>query len=84
MKNLILDYIKVIKKEDIYNFGIKNNIKLNDEELNNLFLLLQRKNILDYTNDEYYDLICKNVSSKNANKIYKLFLKYKKRYENYL
>lgn len=84
MKKLILDYIKLISKEDIKKFANKNNITLSNKEINNIFILLQNKNILDYSDDAYLELINNNIESHNTKKVYKLLMEYKKRYQNYL
>lgn len=84
MKKLILEYIKLINKEDINKFAIKNNINLSSNEINNIFKLLQDKNILDYSDDAYLELINNNIESNNTKKIYKLLMEYKKKYQNYL
>ena len=84
MKKLILEYIKLINKEDINKFAIKNNINLSSNEINNIFNLLQDKNILDYSDDAYLELINNNIESNNTKKVYKLLMEYKKKYQNYL
>ena len=84
MKKLILEYIKLINKEDINKFAIKNNITLSSNEINNIFKLLQDKNILDYSDDAYLELINNNIESNNTKKVYKLLMEYKKKYQNYL
>ena len=84
MKKLILDYIKLINKEDINKFANKNNINLSSKEINNVFKLLQDKNILDYSDDAYLELINNNIESNNTKKVYKLLMEYKKKYQNYL
>lgn len=84
MKKLILEYIKLINKEDINKFANKNNINLSSKEINNIFNLLQDKNILDYNDDAYLELINNNIESNNTKKVYKLLMEYKKKYQNYL
>lgn len=84
MKNLILDYMKKIKKDDIYNFGIKNNIKLSTHEVENLYYLIKNKNILDYNDDKVFDTLKNALEEKNFKKGYNLYLKFKKRYKSYL
>lgn len=84
MKKLILEYIKLINKEDINKFANKNNINLSSKEINNIFNLLQDKNILDYSDDAYLELINNNMESNNTKKVYKLLMEYKKKYQNYL
>jgi hypothetical protein len=36
-KLIILNYINKLKKEDIYNFSLKENIELNDNELDIIY-----------------------------------------------
>ena len=84
MKKLILEYIKLINKEDINKFANKNNINLSSKEINNIFNLLQDKNILDFSDDAYLELINNNIESNNTKKVYKLLMEYKKKYQNYL
>ena len=84
MKKLILEYIKLINKEDINKFANRNNINLSSKEINNIFNLLQDKNILDYSDDAYLELINNNIESNNTKKVYKLLMEYKKKYQNYL
>lgn len=84
MKNLILDYIKCIKQEDIKLFALKHNIMLNQDEIENIYFIIKKPNILDLSDEEIKELIQNNVSNKNCNKIYDLYLGYKKRYKSYL
>ena len=74
MKKLILEYIKLINKEDINKFANKNNINLSSKEINNIFNLLQDKNILDYSDDAYLELINNNIESNNTKKVSELFI----------
>ena len=84
MKNLILDYIKCIKQEDIKLFALKHSIMLNQDEIENIYFIIKKPNILDLSDEEIKELIQNNVSNKNYNKIYGLYLGYKKRYKSYL
>ena len=76
-KNIIYEYIKKIKKDDIFNFGIKQNIKLNNNEIDIIY---------DYINNRYDDIIndtdnilleVKNkLNIKTYNKLLELYEKY--------
>ena len=76
-KNIIYEYIKKIKKDDIFNFGIKQNIKLNNNEIDIIY---------DYINNRYDDIIndtdnilleVKNkLNTKTYNKLLELYEKY--------
>ena len=78
MKFLILDYIKKINKNDIYNFMKSNNIYLNNEELENIHILLKDNNILNYSDNDYEVIIKNNVKPHNFQNTYNLFIQYKK------
>ncbi len=77
-KNIIYEYIKRIKKEDIYNYGIKENIELDNKEIDIIY---------DYINNRYDDIIndtdnilleVKNkLNIKTYNKLLELYDKYK-------
>jgi len=44
--NLIINYIKNLNKNDILNFGLKNNINLNDKEIDYIYNII-KNNYLD-------------------------------------
>ena len=78
-------YIRIyFSLNNINKFANKNNINLSSKEINNIFNLLQDKNILDYSDDAYLELINNNIESNNTKKVYKLLMEYKKKYQNYL
>ena len=74
------NYISKLKKSDIENFARKENINLNNEELNIVYYYIKNnyKNII-YNKPEY---TLKDIKEKYSNDIYlkikKLYLKYKK------
>lgn len=47
-KSIIINYIENIKKEDIFNYGMKQGIKLDNNEINIIY---------DYINNRYDDII---------------------------
>ena len=47
-KSIIINYIENIKKEDIFNYGMKQGIKLDNNEINIIY---------DYINNRYNDII---------------------------
>ena len=77
-KDMLYNYIKKIKKDDIFNFGIKQNIKLNNNEIDIIY---------DYINNRYDDIIndtdnilleVKNKLNINTyNKLLELYDRYK-------
>ena len=81
MNNLIKIYINKLKKENIEEFTKNNNIFLNQNEIDILYNLAKTKyqDILNGDETEIYNLK-KYISEENYNKLYELYLKYKKRY----
>lgn len=77
-KSTIYEYIKKIKKEDIYNYGIKQGIKIDNNEIDVIY---------SYINDRYDDIINNTdnilleikdkLSYKTYNKLLELYDKYK-------
>lgn len=77
-KSIIINYIENIKKEDIFNYGMKQGIKLDNNEINIIY---------DYINNRYDDIInntcnvlleVKNkLSISTYNKLLELYDKYK-------
>ena len=83
---LIANYIKQIKKDDIYNFGILNNIKLSSEEIDILY---------HYLNNYWEELLYGNARGVFSKmeidfdkdkflKIKNLFEEYFNKYQNFL
>lgn len=85
MKSLIKNYIDLLTTEKLDDFGIKNNIYLNNEELEFL-LYLVKENWEDILNneDKYLNILKENFSEDKYIKIKDLFLYYKSKYKNYL
>lgn len=81
MNNLIKIYINKLKKEDIEEFAKKNNIFLNEKEIDILYNIAKTKyqDILNGDETEIHNLK-NNLSEENYNKLYKIYLTYKKRY----
>ena len=85
MLELIKKYIKNITKEHIINFSIKNNINLNNEEVDTIYYVLN--NELDELINNTNNILSKyeNIFSvENFKKIKELIFIYKERYKNYL
>ena len=85
MKSLIKNYINSLTKDKFDKFAKKNDIYLNDTELDYL-LNLVKNNIDDILKNDtkYLNEIKNNISTTNYNKIYKLYTYYKKKYKGYL
>ena len=85
MIELIKKYINNIRKEHIINFSIKNNINLNNEEVDTIYYVLN--NELDELINNTNNILSKyenNFSVENFKKIKELTFMYKERYKNYL
>ena len=85
MFEFIKKYINSLTKEHIINFSIKNNINLNDKEIDTIYNVLKNEleELLNNTNiilNKYEN----NFSVENFIKIKELISIYKKRYKNYL
>lgn len=85
MYKIIKNYISKISLTDINDFALKNRIILNNKELNCIHKCL-KENLDELINnsDKVFNDNKTNFSSENFNKIYDLFMEYKKRYKNYL
>lgn len=85
MKSLIKNYLDKLDIVKLKEFGIKNDILLNDEEIN-FILNLVKNNFEDIliNNDKYFDILKSKVSQDNFLKVKDLFLYYEKRYKGYL
>lgn len=83
---LIKNYIKKLSISDVNDFAIKNNIMLNDNELNIIFNYIKS----DYNTILYGDPtnilnnLKENFDDSTYLKIEKLFFEYKDKYKNYL
>ena len=79
MINLIEPYIKNISKEDITSFALKNNIRLNNNELDFIynFIKTKYKDILSNPNNFNLVKYKSNFSNENFIKINAIVNKYK-------
>ncbi len=85
MKNLIQNYIDLLKIDKLSKFLLDNKINLNETELNYIFNLV-KNNWEDIINnsDKYLDNLDSNINLESSKKIKDLFNYYKNRYKNYL
>lgn len=85
MKNLIHNYIDLLKIDKLSKFLLDNKINLNETELNYIFNLV-KNNWEDIINnsDKYLDNLDSNINLESSKKIKDLFNYYKNRYKNYL
>ncbi len=85
MKGLIQNYIEQLSKNQLNEFAIKNDIHLNDQELDYLLNLI-KNNWQDILKDEtkYLETLKSKINEQEFIKINNLFTYYKKRYKGYL
>lgn len=78
--NIIKLYINKIKKEDINTFLKDNNINLTDGELNYLYNIKNKYELIIDEDQILLNEISNNISKDNYNKLLELFYKYKSIY----
>ena len=78
-KLIIYKYIDRIRKIDIMNYGIKEGIELNDEEINLIYFYIKNR-YMDFFNnpDDIFMEIEGNVRDNVYSKIIELYNKYKR------
>ena len=83
---IIANYINNLTQNDIFYFGMKNNIKLNNQELEYVFKTIKNNYKFLLGND--YEIVfteAKNyLTYENYNKIYNLYLSYREKYKDIL
>jgi len=85
MKSLIKNYVDKLTTQNLKEFAVKNDINLNQNELEYLLNLVQNnfEDIL-VNEDKYLNLVQNNINSEAFIKVKELFLYYKNRYKGYL
>ena len=85
MKSLIKNYIELLSIDKLKDFSLKNNINLNDNELEYLLNLVKNNYEDILINDtKYLEDVKNNINPTEFVKIRELFLYYKNRYKGYL
>ena len=86
MFNLIERYINRLSKEDIYNFGVKKDIVLSEEELDFKYNFIKKNwnQMLSNPNLINFERFKNNYSSENLIKLEKLYKEYYSKYHKYL
>ena len=83
---ILENYLKRLSKDDILSFATKNNIILNNKELDYIFNTIKNDYKILLSNN--YDVVFQNANNyireDNLKKIYNLFLDYRNKYQNYL
>ena len=80
-KNFIINYVKKLTKEDIYNFRDNNNLNATDNDLNTIYEFIKKYNTVFFDNPEKYVEILKDKVSDNC---YKEVMVYYEKYKNYI
>ena len=84
--NLISNYINKLSINDIKIFSLKNNIYLNDKEINYVYNVLKKdyKKLLSNNYDIVFHDAKKYIENDNLKKIYNLYLDYRLKYQNFI
>lgn len=86
MFNIVERYINKMTKEDVYNFGVKKNVNLSDDELTFTYNFIKKnyKQILSNPNILNLDRYKNIYSEDNFIKIKELFKEYYTKYHKFL
>ena len=85
-KNVIKRYINIITINDVIMFGKQENIDVSNEEATIVLNHLKTnwENIIYGDEMKVKDFLISNFDKEKSEKVFKLFLAYKKKYRNYL
>lgn len=83
---IISNYISKLDKNNITYFALKNDIRLNDNELDYVYKTIKNdyKILLSNNYESVFNESRNKLSSENYDKLYKLYLVYRKMYEEFL
>ena len=86
MNNLVKGYVNNLTINNINDFGLKNNIKLEKKELNFLLELVKKdyQNIIDGNITDILVSLKENLSNENYDKVVNLYNEYREKYRPYL
>lgn len=86
INRIIENYIKNMKKSDITTFAKKNNISLEDNELNIIYETIKKDwyTIIYGNYNEIFEEIKNKINEKNYKKIEELFFYFKNKYQKFL
>ncbi len=82
---IISNYISKLDKKSIISFALKNDIRLNDSELDYIYKTIKNdyKVLLSNNYESIFNEARNKLSLKNYDKIYKLYLIYRNMYEGF-
>ena len=83
---IISNYISKLDNNNITYFALKNDIRLNDNELDYVYKTIKNdyKILLSNNYESVFNESRNKLSSENYDKLYKLYLVYRKMYEGFL
>lgn len=86
MNTLIGQYINKLTIDNINDFALKNNIKLNEKELNILLDVAKNhyRDLLDGNDEKVKEYLKNNLTDENFEKVTNLYNEYKEKYQGYL
>ncbi len=85
MNNIIKKYISMITVKDISEYGIKNDIYLDDGEAKVLYDVIKNNYDLILSDDKkVFNYLENKIKAENLDKIKKIFYEFKKKYQIYL
>ena len=86
MNTLIGQYVNKLTIDNINDFAVKNNIKLNEKELNTLLDVVKNhyRELLDGKDEKVKEYLKNNLTNENFEKVTNLYNKYKEKYQGYL
>ncbi len=86
MNTLIGQYVNKLTINNINDFALKNNIKLNEKELNILLDVAKNhyRDLLDGNDEKVKEYLKNNLTNENFEKVTNLYNEYKEKYQGYL
>ena len=86
MFNIIENFIKKLKREDVNNFALSKNIFLTEDELNFTYDFIKKNYKNFFGNPRLFDIerYQNNYTKENFSKITKVYQEYMQKYANYL
>jgi len=86
MNTLIGQYVNKLTIDNINDFALKNNINLNEKELNILLDVAKNhyQDLLNGNDEKIKEYLKSNLTNENHEKIINLYNQYKEKYQGYL
>ncbi len=86
IERLIANYVSKLKKQDVIQFALKNDINLKDDEVNIVYGTIQKywKEIIFEDHERILQKIKGKMNNNTYQKIEELIILYKEKYHSYL